>query len=380
MDQKVIEGKARPAGDDDAGRVADQRRGAADVGCKCLGHQKRCRADLQPVANQQRDRGDQQHRGDVVQQGRSERGDQHQQDHDTQRGPVGTFGGPDRGVFEDAGLPQYADDDHHPQQQKDDVPVDSGVAGIKHVVGIDDRQGDHDRSARQRHQCFVDAFGGHQRVGGKEHDDRDDAHRFSGAVKASSISEYQCFNAAASRRDAVITPSNLPSLTTATSMMVSSACADGTLTKCSGSTSRTFLPPNLSAVRSAMDSLSTPASEGSSCTYRGTMNRTTWEAGSTANGFPELSVTTIPGRRCSASRRAAASASESAVTTGKSSASSAARIFQTIRSGAVRPAPGCWPRFASRVPAVAAYTGLMLEQIRGPADLQYLSQQQLGDL
>ncbi len=47
------------------------------------------------------------------------------------------------------------------------------------------------------------------------------------------------------------------------------------------------------------------------------MNRTTCEAGSTAYGLPDESVTTIPGSRCSASMRAASSALESTVTTGK---------------------------------------------------------------
>ena len=44
--------------------------------------------DRQPVADQQRDRRDQQDRGDVVQQRRGDRGDQDQQDHDPQRGAL----------------------------------------------------------------------------------------------------------------------------------------------------------------------------------------------------------------------------------------------------------------------------------------------------
>ena len=59
----------------------------------------------------------------------------HQQDHDPQRGTVDALGRPDRDVFEDAGLPEHADDDHHPQQQKDDVPVDSGLAGVEDILG-----------------------------------------------------------------------------------------------------------------------------------------------------------------------------------------------------------------------------------------------------
>ncbi len=60
----------------------------------------------------------------------------------------------------------------------------------------------------------------------------------------------------------------------------------------------------------------TPASDGSSWTYDGTMKRTTWEAGRTAYGSPEESVTTIPGSRYSAIMRAASSALESTDTTG----------------------------------------------------------------
>ena len=60
--------------------------------------------------------------------GRADRGDHHQQDHDSQRGSLGAFGRPDRDVFERAGLTHHADDDHHPQEQEEDVPVDPGVA------------------------------------------------------------------------------------------------------------------------------------------------------------------------------------------------------------------------------------------------------------
>ena len=41
--------------------------------------------------------------------------------------PLARLADQDRDVFEHAGLAHHADDDHHPQQQKDDVPVDSGV-------------------------------------------------------------------------------------------------------------------------------------------------------------------------------------------------------------------------------------------------------------
>src|ERR1700721_1942564 len=56
------------------------------------------------------------------------------------------------------------------------------------------------------------------------------------------------------------------------------------------------------------------------------MKRATWEAGSTANGASDVSVTTTsPFSRCSASRRTASSASESIFTTGNFSSRSSAR-------------------------------------------------------
>src|ERR1700733_12435282 len=56
------------------------------------------------------------------------------------------------------------------------------------------------------------------------------------------------------------------------------------------------------------------------------MNRTTLEAGSTAYGVSDESVTTTsPFSRCSASRRTASSASESIFTTGNFSSRSSAR-------------------------------------------------------
>ena len=131
---------------------------------------------VEPVAHQQRDRRDQQHRGDVVQQRRCDGGDQRQQDHDPQRRAVRAFGGPDRDVLEDAGLPQHADDDHHPEQQKDDVPVDSGLTGEENIFRTEDPKRDHDGRTDERDECLVDAITGDQRVGDHEHGDREDGH------------------------------------------------------------------------------------------------------------------------------------------------------------------------------------------------------------
>ena len=134
---------------------------------------------VEPLADQQGDRRDQQDRGHVVEQRRGDGGDQHQQDHHPQRRAAGPFGGPDRDVFEDTGLPQHADDHHHAQEQKDDVPVDSGVVGVEHVLGADHADDHHDGRTAERDDGLVDALGGDQRVGDHEHGDRKNSHRIS---------------------------------------------------------------------------------------------------------------------------------------------------------------------------------------------------------
>jgi hypothetical protein len=106
-------------------------------------------------------------------------GDKHQQNHDPQRGTLGPFSRPDRDVFEDTGLPQHADDNHHPQQQKDDVPIDSGVMGVEHILGTDHPHGHHHRRPAQRDDGLVDAVAGDQRVGDDEHGDRKNSHPIS---------------------------------------------------------------------------------------------------------------------------------------------------------------------------------------------------------
>ena len=64
--------------------------------------------DGEPVADQQGDRRDQQHRGDVVQERRGHRGDQHQQHHHPERRALGPLGRPDRDVLEHPGPAQHA--------------------------------------------------------------------------------------------------------------------------------------------------------------------------------------------------------------------------------------------------------------------------------
>ena len=62
------------AGDQDVRRVADQRRGAAEVRRDDLDHDQRHRVDVERVRQQERDRDDQQDRRHVVQERRQHRG------------------------------------------------------------------------------------------------------------------------------------------------------------------------------------------------------------------------------------------------------------------------------------------------------------------
>ncbi len=77
--RKSVNDRSGPAGDDDVGRVAHQGGGAADVRRQRLREQERDRLQPQPVAHEQRDGSDQQHRGHVVEQGRRARGHEDQQ-------------------------------------------------------------------------------------------------------------------------------------------------------------------------------------------------------------------------------------------------------------------------------------------------------------
>src|SRR5262245_924586 len=120
----------------------------------------------------------------------------------------------------------------------------------------------------------------------------------------------------------------LRAMVAATSTIVSAAMTVDKPGGGLGSTDSTVFPPSLSATRSAIDSLSTPASDGSSWTYGGTSRRTTCDAGSIVTGVPAVSVTTNPGSLPVANSRTASSALEFSVTSGNSSAICSARTLQ----------------------------------------------------
>ena len=172
VDQEVVEGQVRPAGHDDVGRVGDQRRGAADVGGQDERDQVGHRAQPQPLADRQRHRRDQQHRGHVVEDRRERRGDQDQQRRQAGRSATGLLDRPQGEELEQARLLEDADDHHHPEEQEDDVPVDPGLMTEEGRLGIDDPERHHRGDATQGGGDAVDTLGGDEAVG-----DDEDGHR-----------------------------------------------------------------------------------------------------------------------------------------------------------------------------------------------------------
>ena len=191
------------------------------------------RIDPQSIAHQQGDGCDEQHGGDVVQQGRGHRRDQHQQHHHPSRRCLRALGGPDGGELEHAGPAQHRDDDHHAEEQEDDVPVDAGLPRVERVLGADHAEAEHQGRADQRDHGLVHPFGGDEDIRDHEHRDRD--HRGHGLSPCHGRGGYSAASATCSSRDAVMTPISWSSRITAarghrslammaaTSMIVSSA-------------------------------------------------------------------------------------------------------------------------------------------------------------
>ena len=188
VEQEVVERQAAAAGDDDVGRVADQGGGAADVRGEHLGQQVGHHGQGQPFAEQDGDRRDQQDRGDVVQQCRCHRGDEDQQHHQWEGPTAGPFGRPDCEVLEHAGLAHDADDDHHAEEQEDDVPVDAGLLGEEGGFGVADPEASTSAAPPRAAAVRVDPLlGGDQDVGAEEDHAGGDRGEHVGHVRALSF-------------------------------------------------------------------------------------------------------------------------------------------------------------------------------------------------
>ena len=146
---ELAEGEAGKGTDEDVGRVADDGGGAADVAGKGLGDQKGQGVHLQGDGDLDGHRDHQQHGGDVVQEGRDHRSEELQhkgQDKDVAPGPgIGLVGQ----ELEHAGLFQDPHEDHHAQEQEDDVQVhgahgvckgENKIGFVKGAEGIGDEE------------------------------------------------------------------------------------------------------------------------------------------------------------------------------------------------------------------------------------------------
>ena len=135
---KLAEGEAGVGADEDVGRVADQGGGAAHVGGKGLGDQEGQGMDLEGEGDLDGHRDHQEHGGDVVQEGGNHRGEELEdegEDKDVAPGPgVGLVSQ----ELEHAGLFHHPHEDHHAQEQEDDVQVDGphGVIKGENVKGL----------------------------------------------------------------------------------------------------------------------------------------------------------------------------------------------------------------------------------------------------
>jgi hypothetical protein len=102
-------------------------RGAADIAGHRLGEEEGDGGERHTLAEQERDRSDEQDGRDIVKQGGGDRRDEHEQHHHPERSAPRALRRPDRQELENSCLTQDSDEDHHPEQQEDDIPVDAGL-------------------------------------------------------------------------------------------------------------------------------------------------------------------------------------------------------------------------------------------------------------
>ena len=162
--QEVVEAEVRRGADQDVRRIANQRRGAAEIGRLHLGEQERKRRNVQAPADRDRYRGDQQYGGDVVQQRGQQGGDQRQGNQQAGRRGAGKLHRANRQVLEHAGAAGDRHQHHHPGQQADGVEVD---ALDRLLLGQHPAQ-HHRAAAEQGEDGAVEAVHRHQGVGDRQ--------------------------------------------------------------------------------------------------------------------------------------------------------------------------------------------------------------------
>ena len=193
VDDEVAEREAGGAGDDDVGRVADQRGGAADVRGDDLDDHERDRVDVERVGQQEGDRHHQQDGGEVVEEGRQHGGRHRQRDDDRERPAARELAGADREPVVDAGRLGELDHQHHPGEQPDRVEVDR----LDRLLLVDRLGEQHQAGADQRDLRAVDALAGDRRQREREDGDRERHQRSS---RLAAVGDHQAGRMPSSRR------------------------------------------------------------------------------------------------------------------------------------------------------------------------------------
>ena len=139
VEDEVDEGVARRRADHDVGRVADQRRRAADVGGHDLGEEERHRVDVEQAAHRDGHGADEQDRRHVVEQGREQRGQADEEHHDVPGVALREPRALDGEVLEDARELHHGDEEHHAQKDAERVEVDV-AHGLVEGYDMDDEQ------------------------------------------------------------------------------------------------------------------------------------------------------------------------------------------------------------------------------------------------
>ena len=164
VQEEVVEGEPGRRSDQDVRRVADQGGGPAYVRGEDLREDERQRVQVEGFADGQGDGADQEHRGDVVEEGRDDRRQKRKRDQEPPRVALAFPDGDEGGILDQARLLDDPDEDHHPDQQADRVEVDEAEG----VVLFHQPKEEHARQACQGRLQPVHALRHDEGVGKNE--------------------------------------------------------------------------------------------------------------------------------------------------------------------------------------------------------------------
>ena len=163
---EVGEGVTRGRADHDVGRVADERCRAADVRCQDLRHEERHRVYVEQAAHGDGHGTDEQHGGNVVQEGGQHSREQHEQHHDGPRVALRHARALDGQKLEHARLLHHGHEQHHAEQHAERVEVDVPDSRFeRHDVQDEQQHGTGDGDKRAMHLLGHDGDHGHHEDG-----------------------------------------------------------------------------------------------------------------------------------------------------------------------------------------------------------------------